>query len=372
MPDLLENAVDKCLKGSKNGSVVCLPGDRKRMPSREREPAPGARPRGPFPRGVPPEWTANEEFEAALACKQATVIGSNSGRVYTGTSLFCLAPGNQPRKTAIRIVESRPFDPIILLTIAVRCLSVESTCTALVGGLCTAYGMCTTCCCLGTALKPRPFAHGRPGCQPSSSCRLTRAPASHNGVHRAWAFRRVPPTPCPLQANCATMAWESPLDEMLHPEGTWKSSFIGVCEWAYLGIFTFELLTKVLAYGFLWHREAYLRDAWCQLDFVVVTLAWAPILFPSMGNYSVIRSFRALRPLRALKRMPGMPKLAAAACWKRRPGHSSPQWGAGLLWALGGTRLWAGAHGPHRAHRREGRPQCGCEPGPISPTWRDP
>ena len=69
------------------------------------------------------------------------------------------------------------------------------------------------------------------------------------------------------------MAWESPLDEMLHPEGTWKSDFIDVCEWVYLGIFTFELLTKVLAYGFLWHPEAYLRDAWCQLDFVVVTLA---------------------------------------------------------------------------------------------------
>lgn len=127
MPDLLENAVDKCLKGTQaGGSVVCLPG--KRSPSRERGPAPrarpgpapGAHPRGPFPRGVPPEWTANEEFEAALASKQDTVIGSNSGRVYTGTSLFCLAPGNQPRKTAIRIVESRPFDPIILLTIAVR------------------------------------------------------------------------------------------------------------------------------------------------------------------------------------------------------------------------------------------------------------
>ena len=298
MPDLLENAVDKCLKGSKNGSVVCLPGDRKRMPSREREPAPGARPRGPFPRGVPPEWTANEEFEAALACKQATVIGSNSGRVYTGTSLFCLAPGNQPRKTAIRIVESRPFDPIILLTIAVRCLSVESTCTALVGGLCTAYGMCmcTTCCCLGTALKPRPFAHGRPGCQPSSSCRLTRAPASHNGVHRAWAFRRVPPTPCPLQANCATMAWESPLDEMLHPEGTWKSSFIGVCEWAYLGIFTFELLTKVLAYGFLWNREAYLRDAWCQLDFVVVTLAWRRVDTPPIHSAMIAPATHPVAP----------------------------------------------------------------------------
>jgi hypothetical protein len=55
---------------------------------------------------------------------------------------------------------------------------------------------------------------------------------------------------------------------------------VDVCEKVYLGIFTFELLTKVLAYGFLWHPEAYLRDAWCQLDFVVVTLAWRLVDIP--------------------------------------------------------------------------------------------
>ena len=83
-------------------------------------------------------------------------------------------------------------------------------------------------------------------------------------------------------------------------------------EWVYLYIFTFELCVKVLAYGFLMHSDAYLRDAWCQLDFVVVTLAWLPILFPDLGNYSVIRSVRALRPLRALKRVPGMPVLVGS------------------------------------------------------------
>ena len=71
-----------------------------------------------------------------------------------------------------------------------------------------------------------------------------------------------------------------------------------------LFIFTFELLSKVLAYGFFFHREAYLRDPWCQLDFVVVSLAWLPILFPQMGNYSVLRAFRALRPLRAQRIFP--------------------------------------------------------------------
>ncbi|KOO27419.1 voltage-gated ion channel superfamily, partial [Chrysochromulina tobinii] len=101
------------------------------------------------------------------------------------------------------------------------------------------------------------------------------------------------------------MAWNSPLD----PPGTLKAHFIDVCEWVYLLIFTFEMLAKICAYGFIGHDGAYLRDAWGQLDFVVVSLAWLPILFPSFGNYSVMRSVRALRPLRALKRLPGMPVL---------------------------------------------------------------
>ena len=108
-----------------------------------------------------------------------------------------------------------------------------------------------------------------------------------------------------ILVNVATMAWDSPLD----PPGTKKAAFIGGCEWAYLAIFTTEMCCKILAYGFVLQDGAYLRDAWCKLDFMVVTLAWAPILFPSFGSYSVIRALRALRPLRALKRMPGMPLL---------------------------------------------------------------
>ena len=111
-----------------------------------------------------------------------------------------------------------------------------------------------------------------------------------------------------IMSNCVTMAWESPLD----PSGTSKAAFIDVCEWIYLYIFTAELVAKIVARGFLLHDHSYLRDAWCQLDFVVVSLAWIPIIFPSFGNYSVIRSVRALRPLRALKRVPGMPVLISS------------------------------------------------------------
>ena len=75
-------------------------------------------------------------------------------------------------------------------------------------------------------------------------------------------------------ANCFTMAWVSPLD----PTPTAKSELVATAEWWYLYIFTFELLTKVIAYDFALNgKESYLRDAWCQLDFVIVSLAWAPV-----------------------------------------------------------------------------------------------
>ena len=112
-----------------------------------------------------------------------------------------------------------------------------------------------------------------------------------------------------IMCNCVTMAWASPLD----PPGTRKEEILGHLEWVYLFIFTFELVTKMLAYGLIVHKHSYLRDPWCQLDFVVVSLAWLPILFPAtFGNMSAIRSVRALRPLRALKRVPGMPVLVGS------------------------------------------------------------
>ena len=102
------------------------------------------------------------------------------------------------------------------------------------------------------------------------------------------------------------MAWNSPLDQ----PGTWKAEIIVECERTFLWIYTVEMLLKILAQGFLFHRRAYLRDPWGVLDFVVVTLGWLPILTPiSIANVSIVRSLRVLRFLRALKMVPGMPAL---------------------------------------------------------------
>ena len=82
----------------------------------------------------------------AVGEPRPTVVVGPSGKRYAGRSLWGMGPADEPRAGAIRLVELRLFDPIILLTIG---------------------------------------------------------------------------------ANCATMAWESPLD----PDGTWKAHFIGVAEW---------------------------------------------------------------------------------------------------------------------------------------------
>ena len=106
-----------------------------------------------------------------------------------------------------------------------------------------------------------------------------------------------------ILCNCATMAWNSPLDPCCTP----KADFLAAVEWLFLAVYTFELTSKVAASGFLVTSEnqhAYLADPWCQLDFVVVSTAWLSVFFPTLGNFSVVRSIRALRPLRALKKLP--------------------------------------------------------------------
>jgi hypothetical protein len=85
-----------------------------------------------------------------------------------------------------------------------------------------------------------------------------------------------------------------------------------LCEKVYLLVFTVEMLLKIVASGFLFNKEAYLRDGWCRLDFLVVASTWLLIIFPAFGNLMAIRSVRALRPLRALRRVPGMPVLVGA------------------------------------------------------------
>ena len=85
-----------------------------------------------------------------------------------------------------------------------------------------------------------------------------------------------------------------------------------VVELILLIVFTMEMAIKLVAYGLALHRNAYLRDLWNWLDFVVVVTGWLQVLTPGAGNLSALRTVKILRPLRALQRVRKLKVLANA------------------------------------------------------------
>ena len=106
---------------------------------------------------------------------------------------------------------------------------------------------------------------------------------------------------CVNAQNCTMMASESPLD----PPDTPKALLIEQLAFIFNIIFTIEMTLKITAFGLL----SYLSEGWNLLDVTVVTTAWAPLIFPNVGNYSAIRAVRVLRALRTVKRIPSLKRI---------------------------------------------------------------
>ena len=78
-------------------------------------------------------------------------------------------------------------------------------------------------------------------------------------------------------------------------------------------IFTFEMILKIVATGFVIHAGSYLRDSWNVLDFTIVLLSWATrvldLLSSSLPNFAalkVVRILRVFRMLRTINKLPGL------------------------------------------------------------------
>lgn len=77
--------------------------------------------------GGAPEDAPPPSLSALLYRPPATEVLGPSGRHYHGASLLrCLRPGVEPRRTAIFLVESRCFEPLILTTILLNVLVMAS------------------------------------------------------------------------------------------------------------------------------------------------------------------------------------------------------------------------------------------------------
>lgn len=111
-----------------------------------------------------------------------------------------------------------------------------------------------------------------------------------------------------IVANSVVLALEDYQDVGMFespPHPNLQNLIVAQSEYVFALIFFVECVTKVIAMGFYSDGNAYLRDPWNKLDFLVVCSSIAPLV-PGMPTLSSLRTFRILRPLRTLAAFPGM------------------------------------------------------------------
>uniref|UniRef100_A0A3B5L6S3 Voltage-dependent L-type calcium channel subunit alpha n=1 Tax=Xiphophorus couchianus TaxID=32473 RepID=A0A3B5L6S3_9TELE len=114
-------------------------------------------------------------------------------------------------------------------------------------------------------------------------------------------------------ANCMALAVYVPFPE---DDSNSTNHDLETVEYAFLIIFTIETFLKIIAYGLVMHQNAYVRNGWNMLDFVIVVIGLFSSSHPSSthghggkpGGFDVkaLRAFRVLRPLRLVSGVPSL------------------------------------------------------------------
>ncbi|KAM7423429.1 hypothetical protein PAMA_011134 [Pampus argenteus] len=120
-------------------------------------------------------------------------------------------------------------------------------------------------------------------------------------------------------ANCVALAVYLPMPE---EDTNNTNSNLESLEYIFLIIFSVECFLKIVAYGFLFHADAYLRNCWNILDFVCVSVGLFTVAVDAINHISgveapvgekgggfdmkALRAFRVLRPLRLVSGVPSL------------------------------------------------------------------
>ncbi|XP_077694299.1 voltage-dependent P/Q-type calcium channel subunit alpha-1A [Eretmochelys imbricata] len=106
-------------------------------------------------------------------------------------------------------------------------------------------------------------------------------------------------------------------EDPVQPNAT-RNNVLRYFDYVFTGVFTFEMVIKMVDLGLVLHQGAYFRDLWNILDFIVVSGALVAFAFTSSSRGSskgkdinTIKSLRVLRVLRPLKTIKRLPKLKA-------------------------------------------------------------
>uniref|UniRef100_A0A8C2BQQ8 Voltage-dependent L-type calcium channel subunit alpha n=1 Tax=Cyprinus carpio TaxID=7962 RepID=A0A8C2BQQ8_CYPCA len=127
-------------------------------------------------------------------------------------------------------------------------------------------------------------------------------------------------------ANCMALAVYIPFPE---DDSNSTNHDLETVEYAFLIIFTIETFLKIIAYGLVMHQNAYVRNGWNMLDFVIVVIGLFSVVLEILtkdgekdsvshppvhghggkpGGFDVkaLRAFRVLRPLRLVSGVPSL------------------------------------------------------------------
>jgi voltage-dependent calcium channel L type alpha-1D len=101
---------------------------------------------------------------------------------------------------------------------------------------------------------------------------------------------------------------ELAIDNPLSPPDSVFSAVLSWFDTVLTVLFMAEMVIKIVAYGFILHKGAYLRNSWNVMDFAITMVA-AFFMFQGSSQFKFVKSlrtFRALRPLRMINRNPGL------------------------------------------------------------------
>ncbi|OAD53497.1 Voltage-dependent calcium channel type D subunit alpha-1 [Eufriesea mexicana] len=108
-------------------------------------------------------------------------------------------------------------------------------------------------------------------------------------------------------ANCVALAVYTPYP---YGDSNLTNQYLEKIEYIFLVIFTVECVMKIIAYGFVAHPGAYLRNGWNILDFSIVVIGMVStvltILMKEGFDVKALRAFRVLRPLRLVSGVPSL------------------------------------------------------------------
>lgn len=120
-------------------------------------------------------------------------------------------------------------------------------------------------------------------------------------ISRHWVFETI--VIMTILLNCIILALDDPTVEVEPP---WVQGF----NIFFVVVFTLEMIWKIVAYGFVLHEGAYLRNNWNILDGIIVCLSYLQFI-GGVGQLSFVRAVRVLRPLRSMNAIPELKSLVA-------------------------------------------------------------